>query len=56
MFLEAKGRQHIGVHNMRGTIGKKPPLPWVFCLQCGLLNLKNDVTHKALKRPCIWED
>ena len=55
-FLAQRGNRHVGEHAMKGRIGKKPPLPWVFCTNCGLLNLKNDVTRRALRAPCVWED
>jgi len=31
-------------------------LPWVFCAHCGIMNLKNDATRSALRKPCeVWE-
>ncbi len=42
-----------GAHAM--TRGFKR-LPWRFCAHCGLMNLKNEATRQALKRPCeVWE-
>ena len=31
---------------------KEWPLPWVFCIRCGLIYLRNEATQKAIKEPC----
>lgn len=31
-------------------------LHWRYCARCGLLNLKNDSTRRALKRECVTEE
>lgn len=40
-----------GPHKMNKRI-----LHWPYCSQCGLIALKNKVTRKALKKPCVWEE
>jgi hypothetical protein len=30
--------------------------PWLYCSRCRLLWLKNDVSNKAAKKPCGWEE
>jgi hypothetical protein len=54
-LLRSRGQLHVGVHQMKGTIGK-PAMPWRYCTNCGLLALKNDVTRRALRAPCTWEE
>ena len=50
-FLSARGNVRTGSHRMTGKT-----LHWPYCVQCGLVWLKNDVTRRAMKSPCVWED
>lgn len=50
-FLQQKGVKRTGNHNMSKRI-----IHWPYCSNCGLVALKNDVTRKALKAKCVWED
>lgn len=47
-FLSMKGIKSVGVHSMTRTI-----FHWPYCSRCGLLALKNDVTRRALRGPCV---
>ena len=47
-FLSSKGQKRVGTHSMT-----KPVLHWRYCAHCGLMNLKNDVTKRALRQPCV---
>lgn len=47
----AGGQKHVGTHNLSKRI-----LHWRYCANCGLLNLKNEPTQRALRGPCTWED
>ena len=29
---------------------------WPYCLKCGLLYIRNDVTRRAIKAPCPGDD
>ena len=31
-------------------------LNWPYCVHCGLVLLKNDVSRRAAKHQCEWED
>jgi hypothetical protein len=31
-------------------------LNWRYCARCGLMNLKNDATRKALRQECVTEE
>jgi hypothetical protein len=50
-FLAANGLKRTGPHRMTQRL-----LNYMYCANCGLLNLKNDVTRAALKKVCMWED
>lgn len=50
---ERKAHLKRGPHRLTGRLKR---LPWPFCVQCGLLALKNDVTKRALRRQCEWLD
>lgn len=54
-LLLSTGVRKTGTHNVTGTIGR-PPMPWRFCVNCGLLALKNDATRRALRAACEWEE
>lgn len=45
------GARRTGVHDFRRKV-----LHWRACLRCGLMNLKNDESRRAAKRPCVWEE
>lgn len=49
--LEERGRAKVrrGAHQWH----KPKRLPWPWCIHCGLLALKNDVTKRAIKAECI---
>lgn len=47
-FLEYEGRKSIGAHAMNKRI-----CHWPYCSRCGLVALKNDITRKALRSPCV---
>jgi hypothetical protein len=47
-FLSSRGRRDVGVHQMTRKI-----LHWRYCARCGLMNLKNDATRRALRAPCV---
>lgn len=49
-------RKRRGAHKMTGAFGKKSRISYRYCTQCGLLNLRNDVTRRAMRRQCVWED
>jgi len=40
-----------GPHNMQKRFKR---LPWLVCVTCGLVGLKNDATREALRKPCTW--
>lgn len=50
-FLAEKGSKRSGPHRMTKQI-----VSWWYCANCGLIALKNDVSCKAVKAKCIWED
>lgn len=50
-LLEYRGNRRTGVHNLTQKV-----LHWLYCGNCGLVALKNDVSRKALKGACTWED
>lgn len=47
-FLDDKGRKSVGVHALKGRI-----CAWAYCVRCGLLDLRNDATRKAMRAPCV---
>ncbi len=47
-FLADKGKTRRGAHSMT-----RPLMHWRYCSHCGLLNLKNDATRRALRQPCV---
>lgn len=51
-FLESKGRMSVGVHSPKHI----KRIPWPYCTRCGLLYLKNDVTQRAIAKPCVIEE
>ncbi len=50
-FITSKGTKHVGTHVMKEQL-----LHWRFCSNCGLLNLKNEVTRLAMRKACVWYD
>lgn len=48
-FLSMQGQKHRGTHRMTERI-----LHWLYCANCGLVNLKNDTTRRALRATCEW--
>jgi hypothetical protein len=50
-FLNKQGVRRSGTHNLSKKI-----LHWSYCVNCGIIALKNDVTRRALKASCIWYD
>ena len=50
-FLASRGVRRVREHAMTGRI-----LSWSYCAHCGLMNLKNEPTRKALKQKCITEE
>lgn len=50
-FLAVTGNVRTGVHNFSRKI-----LHWPYCLNCGLVLIKNDVTRRAAKAACRWVD
>lgn len=50
-FLSHQGQRRTGPHRMTKRI-----LHWQFCATCGLLALKNEVSRRALRAPCMWEE
>lgn len=50
-FLASKGTKRTGSHRFTGKT-----LHWPYCVQCRLILLKNEVTRRAAKAPCVWED
>lgn len=51
-FLNARGRVRVGDHEPRHV----KRLSWPYCIHCGLLYLKNDVTRAALRKKCVSEE
>lgn len=51
-FLSRKGNVRTGVHNF----SQRKILHWPYCANCGLALLKNDVSRRAARAPCRWED
>lgn len=51
-FLNERGNKRVrDAHSLKRRV-----LHWPYCEYCGLLALKNDVTRKALSKPCVtWE-
>jgi hypothetical protein len=47
-FLTSKGVRNTGPHRMTKKI-----YHWLYCSRCGLLNLKNARTRRALKGLCV---
>lgn len=50
-FLRYQPKMKSGVHALTQKI-----MHWKYCNNCGLMALNNDVTRKALKQPCVYED
>lgn len=52
-FLSRTGNRRIREgHTLDGRVAH-----WPYCIHCGLVALKNDVTRRALKNKCVtWED
>lgn len=50
-FLAKRGSIRTGAHKMTGKICN-----WPYCKNCGLIGLKNDVTRRALRAACVYED
>jgi len=50
-WLLARGTRRRGVHNFSRKISH-----WPFCSNCGLVALKNDVSVRAAKAQCEWEE
>lgn len=46
----SKAKVKRGPHVMTGKLKR---LPWVFCKRCGLLNLKNEASRRALRAECV---
>lgn len=51
-FLALKGNKRVREsHELKGRV-----MHWPFCVHCGLVALKNQVSRDALKKPCVvWE-
>lgn len=50
-WLNAKGQWRTGPHIMKRRV-----CHWLACTRCGLVQLKNDVSRKAVSKPCRWEE
>lgn len=51
-FLAQKGTKRVrDSHSMTKRIAH-----WPYCAHCGLVALKNDVSRKKLKQPCVVEE
>jgi hypothetical protein len=50
-FMSRRGVRKTGEHRMTRKV-----LHWRACTRCGLMNLRNDATRKALAKPCVWEE
>ena len=50
-FMTNKGTVRRGVHAFTRKI-----CHWPYCAHCGLVALKNDVSRKAAKAACEYED
>lgn len=48
VFL-VSGSKRTGTHRMTERV-----LHWCYCANCGLLNLKNEATRRAMKKSCQW--
>lgn len=51
-----QAQKRTGAHRLTGTFGKKSRVAYRYCVQCGIVNLRNDATRKALRKPCVWEE
>lgn len=50
-ILHSKGTKRVRPHNLSRCVHH-----WRACAYCGLMNLKNEATRKALKQKCVvWE-
>ena len=45
------GVKKTGPHKMNRKI-----YHWRYCSQCGLVELKNKATRRALRKKCVWEE
>lgn len=50
-LLNYRAPRRTGVHNMSQKV-----LHWPYCGNCGLVALKNDISRKALRQVCTWEE
>lgn len=48
-FLSYKGVKRTGTHALTQKV-----CHWLYCANCGFLNLKNEATRKAMKSACEW--
>lgn len=47
-FLSQRGTKRTRIHAFKGKV-----CHWSYCVQCGLVMLRNDVSRKAVKAPCV---
>jgi hypothetical protein len=50
-FLSAKGQVRRAPHKFTMKV-----LHWRACSTCGLLPLRNELTRKAIRAACVWEE
>jgi hypothetical protein len=50
-WLHATGVTRRGPHQFNRKVAH-----WPYCGRCGLMMLKNEVSRKACKAQCQWED
>ena len=48
-WSDIRGVRRSGSHRMTKRI-----LHWPYCSNCKLMALRNDVTRRALRAPCVW--
>lgn len=49
-----QARKHTGVHSWYHVKGFR--FPWPICSRCGLIWLKNEISRRAAKGPCVWTE